>query len=168
METRTVEVSVEAGRSIRVECAVGTMTRLVFPERLLTLRWSKGAREALGARLSATAPVGIVEVRPTRLDTSGLVQARGPSQTVDVELTVVPNGVPLEVRLVMTGTRRLEELGVGSAASNPSTAVSVVPARALEGTNSPTARRDEAVERTNEPTADDSVASSGGAGQETP
>jgi hypothetical protein len=67
----------------------------------------------------------------------------------------------------MTGTRRLEELGVGGAASNPSTVVSVVPARALVGTNSPTARGDGAVETTNEPTAEDSVVSSGGAGQET-
>jgi hypothetical protein len=167
MEMRTVEVSVEARRSIRVECAVGTTTRVVFPERLLTLRWSRGAREALGARLRSTAPMGIVEVQPTRLDTSGSVEARGPSQTVNVELIVVPNGVPLEVRLVMTGTGRYEELGVGSAASTPSTAVSVVPVRALVGANSPTARCDGALETTNEPPAEGSAGSSGGAGQET-
>jgi hypothetical protein len=168
LETRTVEVPVEARRSIRVECAVGTMTRVVFPEPLLTLRWSRGAREALGARLRSTAPVGIVEVQPTRLDTSGSLEARGPSQAVNVDLTVVPKGAPLEVRLVITGARRLEELGADRAASTPSTALEVMPARGtLSDANSLPARGDGAVETTSEPSAVGSAASLGGVGPET-
>src|SRR5438093_1240032 len=95
LEIRTVEVLAEARRPIRVECAVGTVTRLVFPEQLLTLRWSKGARDALGARLRSTEPVGIVEVQPAKLAPPSSVEARGPSWTLNVELTVVPSGAPL-------------------------------------------------------------------------
>jgi hypothetical protein len=108
LETRTVEVPVDDGRPIRVECAISTLTRLIFPEQLLTLRWSKGAREALGAHLRSTAPVGIVEVQPTKPATTGSIEARGPSQTLKVEITVVPKGAPIEVRLVITRAKMQE------------------------------------------------------------
>ncbi len=99
LEIRTIEVPAELRRPIRVECAVGALTRVVFPEQLLTLRWSKGAREALGARLRSTEPVGIVEVQPARLAASSSVEAHGPSWTLNIELAVVPSGAPLEIRI---------------------------------------------------------------------
>jgi hypothetical protein len=167
LETRTVEVAVEARRSVRVECAVGIMTRVVFPERLLTLRWSRGAREGLGARLRSTAPVGMVEVQPTRVDTSGALEAQGPSQTVIVELSVVPKGVPLEVRLVMSAARRPEELGVDGAVSTRGTALAQIPAKgSLAGSKGPMADGNGAVETTHEPSAEGSAPSSEGAGRE--
>ncbi len=164
LETRTVEVSVEVGRSIRVECAVGMMTRVVFPERLLTLRWSRRARETLGARLRSTAPVGIVEVQPTRLDTSGALEARGPSETVKVELSVVPKGVPLEVRLVMTAAREVQELE--RAASRPSTAVAQIGAKGSPAGAKGRSCGAEALETIHEPSAEGSPASSEGVGRE--
>lgn len=166
LETRTVEVPVEARRSVRVECAVGIMTRVVFPERFLTLRWSRGAREGLGARLRSTAPVGIVEVQPTRVDTSGTLEAQGPSQTVNVELTVVPKGVPLEVRLVMSGARKPEELRVDGAVFTPGTALAQIPGGSSAGSKGAMAHSDGAVETTHEPSAEGSAASSEGAGRE--
>jgi hypothetical protein len=115
LEIRTLEVPAELRRPIRIECAVGALTRVVFPEQLLTLRWSKGAREALGARLRSTEPVGIVEVQPARLAASSSVEAHGPSWTLNLELTVVPTGAPLEIRIVLTpGPERataLDEVG---------------------------------------------------------
>ncbi len=168
LETRTVEVPVEARRSIRVECAVGTMTRVVFPEQLLTLRWSRGAREALGARLRSTAPVGIIEVQPTRVATSGSIEARGPSQTVNVELTVVPKGAPLEVRLVLTRAGVLDKGGVDSAAATLSAAAALLPARgAVAGTDRPPAGGDGARETANEPSAEGGSATPGGTASET-
>ncbi len=101
LQVRTVELPAELARHIRVECPVGTVTRIVFPEPLLTLRWSKGTREAVGARLRSTEPVGIVELEPARLASPGSLEARGPSRTLTIELTVVPKGGPLEVRLVL-------------------------------------------------------------------
>src|SRR5260221_1501078 len=102
LEIRTVEVPAELRRPIGIECVFGALTRVVFPEQLLTLRWSKGAREALGARLRSTEPVGIVEVQPARLAASSSVEAHGPSWTLNIELAVVPSGAPLEIRIVLT------------------------------------------------------------------
>src|SRR5260221_7840488 len=113
LEIRTVEVPAEPRRPIRVECAVGALTRVVFPEQLLTLRWSKGAREALGARLRSTEPVGIVEVQPARLAASSSVEAHGPSWTLNIELAVVPSGAPLEIRIILT-PRPVPEKGTAS------------------------------------------------------
>lgn len=113
LEIRTIEVPAELRRPIRVECAVGALTRVVFPEQLLTLRWSKGAREALGARLRSTEPVGIVELQPARLAASSSVEAHGPSWTLNIELAVVPSGAPLEIRIVLT-PRSVPEKGTAS------------------------------------------------------
>lgn len=88
-------------KPVRIECPVGQLTQIVFPERLVLLKASAGAADALGVAAQQSAPLGVVSVRPVKVST-GTLELRGPSLVLVIVLQGVEKGGPSEIRLTLT------------------------------------------------------------------
>jgi len=101
LEVRHVSVPAgTGGAAVRIECPVGQTTRIVFPDRLVSLTASAGAQEALGLVPLASRPLGILSVTPPAHPAQGRVRVSAPSGSLTVVLQTVPKGRGSEIQLV--------------------------------------------------------------------
>jgi hypothetical protein len=87
-------------KPVRIECPVGQLTQVVFPERLMLLKASAGAADALGVAAQQSSPLGVVSIRPTKVST-GTLELRGPSLVLVIAVQGVEKGGPSEIRLTL-------------------------------------------------------------------
>lgn len=87
-------------KPVRIECPVGQLTQVVFPERLMLLKASAGAAEALGVAAQQSSPLGVVAIRPVKVST-GTLELRGPSLVLVIAVQGVERGGPSEIRLTV-------------------------------------------------------------------
>lgn len=100
LPVRTVELTPEQlTKPVRILCPAGQTTRIVFPERALSVKQLPGTREALGLSLVAWKPRAVVELSPTSAPAKGTVDFRGPGLRLTLVVEVVSAGTGAEIRL---------------------------------------------------------------------
>ena len=73
LPVRSVALSAAAlTKPISIECPVGQLTRVVSPERLVMLKASAGAADALAVAAEESSPLGVISIRPTKARESSL------------------------------------------------------------------------------------------------
>src|SRR5262245_18800564 len=87
-------------KPVRIDCPVGQLTQIVFPERLVMLKASAGAADNLGVAAEKSSPLGVVGVRPVKVGT-GTLELRGPSLVLTILVRGVETGAGSEIRLTL-------------------------------------------------------------------
>jgi hypothetical protein len=101
LPVRSVSIPAAAvSKPIRIDCPVGQLTQIVFPERLILLKASAGAADDLGVSAEQSSPVGMVSVRPRKTAT-GTLELRGPTLVLTVVVRGVETGGGSEIRLTL-------------------------------------------------------------------
>ena len=100
VDVRTVLVPKHGGEPVRIACPLNETTRIVFPEPLLQLKGSGGG-SPLGLSVERTKPAGVIAVRPTAHPARAIVEFRGPTLALRVELESTSAGAASEVRLAL-------------------------------------------------------------------
>ncbi len=103
VDVRTVLVPKHGGEPVHIACPLNETTRIVFPEPLLQLKGSGGG-SPLGLSVERTKPAGVITVRPTAYPARAIVEFRGPTLALRVELESTSGGAASEVRLALEPT----------------------------------------------------------------
>jgi hypothetical protein len=97
---RIVVLPPSAQTAIGIECPVGQVTRILFPEPLKRLKGLGSARAALGLRVERLTPTAVLAVEPLDHPAQGTIEFVGPTLQIRLDLTTVAEGRAEDLRLV--------------------------------------------------------------------
>src|SRR5512139_3330324 len=101
--------------AIAIECPVGQVTRILFPEPLKRLKGLGSARAALGLRVERLTPTAVLAVEPLDHPARGTIEFVGPTLQISLDQTTVAGGGAQDVRSVPPE----EVIGLGSGTPSP-------------------------------------------------